>query len=74
MNSLKDYIPYLENENSKLTEEIQDFLDQDEIKTFCSGNYVDEIRVLYYELLSMNVSIENCDKVVQSILKRLTSL
>ena len=61
MNSLKDYIPYLENENSKLTEEIQDFLDQDEIKTFCNEKYVDEIRVLYYELLSMNVSIENCN-------------
>ena len=26
--------------------------------------------MLYYELLSMNVSIDNCEKIVRSVLKR----
>lgn len=71
---LKEYIKYLENENAKLAEEIEEFLNQDEIKTFCNGKYNDEVRILYYELMSMNVSIHNCEKVVRSVLGRLADL
>ena len=74
INDLEEYIRYLENENSKLVEEINDFLNQKEIKTFCNGKYTDEVRMLYYELMSMNVSVHNCGNIIQSVLKRLSNL
>ena len=74
INDLEEYIRYLENENSKLVEEINDFLHQKEFKTFCNGNYTDEVQMLYYKLMSMNVSIHNCGKMIRSVLKRLSNL
>ena len=74
INDLEEYIRCLENENSKLVEEINDFLDQKEFKTFCNGNYTDEVQMLYYKLMSMNVSVHNCGKMIRSVLKRLSNL
>ena len=74
INDLKEYIAYLENENSELVEEVNDFLNQKEIKTFCNGKYTDELRMIYYELMSMNVSVHNCGNVIRSVLKRLGNL
>ena len=74
INDLKEYIAYIENENSKLVEEVNNFLNQKEIKTFCNGKYTDEVRMIYYELMSMNVSVHNCGNIIRSVLKRLGNL
>ena len=74
INDLNKYIAYLENENSKLVEEVKDFLNQKETKTFCNGKHIDEVRIIYYELLSINVSVHNCGNIIPSVLKRLGNL
>ena len=74
INDLNKYIAYLENENSKLVEEVKDFLNQKETKTFCNGKHTDEVRIICYELLSMNVSVHNCGNIIRSVLKRLGNL
>ena len=44
------------------------------VETFSGGAFTDEVREVYMELLSRNVSLENCSHVVHTILERLGKL
>ena len=70
---LKQQVEYLENEREELNERIDELLGEREIQLFKNGRYVNEIRMVYYDLLSMNVSIDNCKHVVKTVLETLTN-
>ena len=70
---LKQQVEYLENEREELNERIDELMGEREIQLFKNGRYVNEIRMVYYDLLSMNVSIDNCKHVVKTVLETLTN-
>ena len=41
---------------------------------FEDGRYNDDIRKVYYDLLSMNVSVDNCQHVVRTVLEKLAKI
>ena len=66
---LKDQVAFLENECEKMREE---FLASNEISVFEDGKYTNEIRQTYMELMSKGVSSNNCNMIIQTVLKNLT--
>ena len=52
---------------------LQSILEDETIQTFHEGKYNDEIRLCIIELLSMNVSINKVNEVIQTVVKRLTN-
>nr|XP_006814531.1 PREDICTED: spindle pole body component 110-like [Saccoglossus kowalevskii] len=69
-----EHMKHLENDNMKLREKIEDLMDANEIKTFENGKYTDSIRQVYYDLLTHNVSVQNCTAVVKSVLKNILNV
>nr|XP_006814530.1 PREDICTED: myosin-9-like [Saccoglossus kowalevskii] len=69
-----EHVKHLENDNMKLREKIEDLMDANEIKTFENGKYTDSIRQVYYDLLTHNVSVQNCTAVVKSVLKNILNV
>lgn len=67
---------FYQSQNEELQEKLDELMDSNRvhIETFKSGKYTDEIRMVYYDLLSMNVSIENCSKVVSTVLENLAKV
>ena len=55
MESLKERILSLDFENAEMSETLESILNSEEITTFESGRYTDDVRVCIYELLSLNV-------------------
>ena len=51
---------------------LQTVLDSQQIQTFHDGKYNDNIRLCIMELLSMNVSVNKVNEVIQTVIKRLT--
>ena len=52
---------------------LQAILEDETIQTFHQGKYNDEIRLCSIKLLSMNVSINKVNEVIQTVVKRLTN-
>ena len=71
LRNLQQSVSSLENENEKLKEEIEGMLEKDYIQTFKDGKFTKEIRMVYYDLLSMNLSVRNCEKVIRCVLEKL---
>eukprot|EP00794_Sanderia_malayensis_P002877 gene2877-3328_t len=71
LRNLQQSVSNLENENEKLKEEIEGMLEKDYIQTFKDGKFTKEIRMVYYDLLSMNLSVRNCEKVIRCVLEKL---
>lgn len=71
-------IEFLENENVILQEQINQFQMSNElnkiVKTFHNGKYDDSVREVYASLLSLNVGVNNVEKVVRSVLEKLGGL
>ena len=69
---LMEKICELENDNSELHELVDDLMSStSEISTFAHGKYTDDIRLCCYELLSLNVGINNIKPVITSVLKNI---
>ena len=72
---LKQHISFLENEQCSQQDTFEDFMEKNpQICTFKGGVYTNEIRHLYMELLSKNVSINNCESVIRSVLYHLAGI
>ena len=69
---LKGRVAQLENEKQILEESMNDLISEEDFNFFEDGRYNDEIRTVYYDLLSKNVSIENCRHVVRTVLETFT--
>ena len=50
---------------AELEDQIADFFDADDITTFREGQYADNIRQLYMELMAMNVGSRNVEKIIR---------
>ena len=57
MKDLNDSVRSLENENEESREELDNLMNQDFVENFKDGKYSKEIRMVYFDLLSMNVSV-----------------
>ena len=69
---LIDQIRYYENLSEELKEKVKEF-ETSFINVYEDGKYSNDIRKVYYELLSKNVSVNNCEDVIRTVLKRLTN-
>ena len=70
---LNESVESLENENEELREQLEELMEEQNIKFFHDGKYSKEIRLVYYDLLSLNVSVKNCEKVIKTVLERLAN-
>ena len=55
-----------------LQESMNELISEEDFNFLEDGGYNDEIRTVYYDLLSKNVSIENCKHVVRTVLETFT--
>ena len=53
-----------------IREELANFLEDKEVETFQDGRYKDEVREVYYKLLSKGVSATNVESIIQTVLKK----
>ena len=68
---LNDEVIELQNENADLRDQLQAFLDDDEIASFENGKYTDEVRQVYYSLIDKGLSIRNVESTIRTVLKNL---
>ena len=68
---LNDEVIELHNENADLRDQLQAFLDDDEIASFENGKYKDEVRQVYYSLIDKGISIQNVESTIHTVLKNL---
>ena len=66
---LNDRIRELEDEKLQIEEKLNVFLKGEDVLLFKDGKYVDEIRMVYEDLLCMGVSTRNIEGVIRSVLK-----
>ena len=52
-------------------DQIQSFLEDDEITAFKDGKYVDEVREVYYSLISKGTPVRHIESVIHTVLKKL---
>ena len=71
LKDMKEKVAYLEDKNCTLKDEIDELLNRDYVQTFQNGRYTKEVRQVYYKLLSMNVGVRNCEKVIRTVLEKL---
>ena len=69
IDDLKERIAELENEKLEIEERLNVFSKGEDICFFENGKYVDEIRMLYEDLLCLGVSTNNVENVVRKCLK-----
>ena len=71
VSKFKEEVAVPQNDNAVLKEKMEQFLDTN-IKTIHNGIYNDNVRELYMDILSHNVSIRNCEQVIRTVLGKLT--
>ena len=70
---LKEDLNYFENLTEELKERVANF-EENVIDVFEGGRYNDEIRSVYYELLSKNVSVNNVELVIRTVLQKMAAI
>ncbi|XP_065887842.1 uncharacterized protein [Dysidea avara] len=68
---LQEEITRLEQENSELRDTVEELVSEEDINAYQDGKYTDDVRVCCYELLSLNVGIQNIRAVITSVLKNI---
>ena len=68
---LLDRVHFLENENAKMKEAVEEFMKTEDVILWKDGRYSDEVRSTYMELLSNGVSTTKCNQIVQSVLQNI---
>ena len=71
--SLKDQISFLENEECELEEKIEEFTTQ-KISFFEKSKYSDIIRIVFEDILCMGLSTRNVEKVIKLVLEKLAGI
>ncbi|XP_078620866.1 uncharacterized protein LOC144887482 [Branchiostoma floridae x Branchiostoma japonicum] len=71
---LEEKLACLEAENKELHENMKQFLDSDEVKTFEDGRFTDEVRQVYMMLLSMDTGLNNVEWIIRTVLQKLGGL
>ena len=74
LKELKDKLNASYEENDQLNEQIDELMAERDVQLFEDGKYKKEVRMVYYDLLGMNVSIDNCHKVVKTVLEKLANI
>ena len=70
---LNDQLTDLAIENEGLQDQLQQFLEDDEISSFQDRQYTDEVREVYYSFIAKGVSIRNVESVIRMVLRKLTN-
>ncbi|XP_065647103.1 uncharacterized protein LOC136076967 [Hydra vulgaris] len=70
---LKESLNYFENLSEELKERVN-FFEKNVIDVFEGGRYNDEIRSVYYDLLSKNVSVNNVESVIRTVLQKMVGI
>jgi hypothetical protein len=70
---LKESLNYYENLTEELKERV-DVFEKNVIDVFEGGRYNDEIRTVYYDLLSKNVSVNNVESVIRTVLQKMAGI
>ena len=70
--SLESKVQILNKENDEL-EKLVEILQDDEVITFADGRFTNEIREVIMELVSLNVSINKVNDVIEVVLRTLTN-
>ena len=71
LRELKKKVVFLEDHHGRLKDQTDKLLNEDYVKTFENRKYTKEVRQVYYELLSMNVSVRNCEKIIKTVFENL---
>ena len=69
--SVKEQILFLENENSELEEKIEVFSSQ-KLSYFENRKYIDTTRMVYEDMLRMDLSTRNVEKLIKIVLEKFT--
>lgn len=69
--SLKKEISCLDTDNAEMKDVVESLLSSEEIATFENGKYTDDVRTCVYELLSLNVGVQNIAPVIRCALKNI---
>ncbi|XP_065649637.1 uncharacterized protein LOC136078250 [Hydra vulgaris] len=70
---LKKSLNYFENLTEELKERVNIF-EKNVVEVFEGGKYNDEIRSVYYNLLSKNVSVNNVESVIRTVLQKMAGI
>ena len=56
----------------KVLKRVEECVEDKEVQTFRGGRYIDSVREVYQDLMTMNVGAKNVEKVVRIVLKKLS--
>ncbi|XP_065671383.1 uncharacterized protein LOC136089337 [Hydra vulgaris] len=70
---LKESLNHFENLTEELKERVNIF-EKNVIEVFEGGKYNDEIRSVYYNLLSKNASVNNVESVIRTVLQKMVGI
>eukprot|EP00112_Aurelia_sp_Birch-Aquarium-sp1_P004505 Seg1510.9 transcript_id=Seg1510.9/GoldUCD/mRNA.D3Y31 product="hypothetical protein" protein_id=Seg1510.9/GoldUCD/D3Y31 len=71
---VQNEVSYLQDKCSEYEERIEEMMEDRVFNVFEDGRYNDDIRKVYYDLLSMNVSVDNCQHVVRTVFEKLAKI
>ena len=74
MQRLNDEVLYLQNENEKMKEKIEEILNGKSVRTFHGGRYSDVVREVCYSLLSRGVSTRDVGPIIKKILNKFAQM
>ena len=69
---LHEEISQLEQKNLDLQDIVEELISTEDIITYQQGKYTDDVRACCYELLSLNVEVQNVKAVIITVLKNIT--
>ena len=70
---LQEEISQLQQKNLDLQDTVEELISSEDIKlvTYQQGKYTDDVRACCYELLSLNVDVQNVKAVITTVLKNI---
>ena len=68
---LHEEIFQLEQKNLDLQDTVEELISAEDIVTYQKGKYTDDVRACCYELLSLNVGVQNVKAVITTVLKNI---
>ena len=68
---LHEEIFQLEQKNLDLQDTVEELISSEAIVTYQKGKYTDDVRACCYELLSLNVGVQNVKAVITTVLEKM---
>jgi len=69
--TLHEEISQLEQKNLELQDTVEELVSSEDVVTYQQGKYTDDVRACCYELLSLNVGVQNVKAVITTVLKNI---